>query len=101
MTAIVMTRYRTTVAEFEAAERSGRGELRALAQAARTEGCLHHRVAGSDDDREVVIIDEWQDEEAYNRFMLNPAVVEILRRLGLHDPPESDYYRTIYDPIEF
>jgi hypothetical protein len=55
----------------------------------------------SDDNQEVIIIDEWLDEEAYNRFSLNPAVIELVARFGLHEPPESDYYRTIYDVGEF
>jgi len=39
--------------------------------------------------------------EAYNRFALNPTGIEIVRRFGLDDPPESDYYRTIYSSAEF
>jgi len=101
MTAIVINRYRTTAAEIERGFHTRHTDGEALAEIARAEGCLHHRLAVSDDDQEVIIIDEWQDEEAYNRFSLNPAVIEIVTRFGLAEPPESDYYRTIYDVGEF
>ena len=101
MTAIVINRYRTTAAEIERGAHARHSDGEALAEIARAEGCLHHRLAVSDDDQEVIIIDEWQDEEAYNRFSLNPAVIEIVTRFGLAEPPESDYYRTIYDVGEF
>jgi quinol monooxygenase YgiN len=100
MTAIVIIRYRTTEAEIEGAERDRRSDVEAIAEIARAEGCLDHRMAVSDDDREVIMIDEWPDEEAYNRFALNPTVIELVRRFGLHDPPESDYYRRIYGAAE-
>ena len=101
MTAIVINRYRTTAAELESRTHARHSDIEALAEIARAEGCLHHRVAISDDNREVIMIDEWQDEKAYNRFALNPAVIEIVTRLGLQEPPESDYYRTMYDVGEF
>jgi quinol monooxygenase YgiN len=101
MTAIVIVRYRTTESQIAGVERSRPGDVEALAEIARAEGCLHHRVAVSDDDREVIMIDEWEDEDAYNRFALSPDVIEITNRFGLHDPPESDYYRTIDGAAEF
>jgi hypothetical protein len=58
-------------------------------------------MAVSDDNREVIMIGEWQDAEAYNRFALDPAVIEIVTRFGLQEPPESDYYRTMYGVGEF
>jgi quinol monooxygenase YgiN len=79
------------------------GDFEALAEIAKAEGCLHHRVAlGDDDDNEVILIDEWPDKQAYDRFTLNPAVLDILQGLALdEDPPETDYYRAIPDPGEF
>jgi quinol monooxygenase YgiN len=46
------------------AERDRRSDVEAIAEIARAEGCLDHRMAVSDDDREVIMIDEWEDEEA-------------------------------------
>lgn len=101
MTAIVINRYRTNAAVIEEGARAGRGNVEALAEMARAGGCLHHRVAVSDDNREIIMIDEWQDEEAYNRWALKPDVIEIVTRFGLNEPPESDYYRAIYGVGEF
>jgi quinol monooxygenase YgiN len=101
MTAIVIARYRSNAADYERVASFRHADFDALTEIARAEGCLHHRVAVSDDDNEVILIDEWPDAEAYNRFALNPAVVDILRRFALLDPPETDYYRSIPDPAEF
>jgi quinol monooxygenase YgiN len=101
MTAIVINRYRTNAAEIESGARALHRDVEALGEMARAAGCLHHRVAASDDDLEVIMIDEWQDEETFNRFVLSPDVIEIVERFGLQEPPESDYYRTIYDVGEF
>ena len=101
MTAIVITRLKSHAADWERATRSRPGEFDVLSEMAKAEGCLHHRVAVSDDDRDVILIDEWPDEEAYNRFALNPTVIDLLQGLALQDPPETDYYRSIKDPAEF
>jgi quinol monooxygenase YgiN len=101
MTAIVINRYRTNAAEIEGGTRARQRDVEAIAEIARAAGCLHHRIAVSDDDREVIMIDEWQDEEAFNRFALNPDAIEIVARFGLDEPPESHYYRTMYGVGEF
>jgi len=101
MTAIVITRYKSSAADYERVARLRPRDFDALSVIAKAEGCLHHQVAVSDDDRDVILIDEWPDKEAYNRFALNPAVVDLLRGWSLEDPPETDYYRLIHDPAEF
>jgi quinol monooxygenase YgiN len=101
MTAIVIARYRSSAADYERLGRLRHADFDTLLEIARAEGCLHHRVAVSDEDREVILIDEWPDEDAYNRFALNPAAIDILRGWALEDPPETDYYRLIHDPAEF
>lgn len=101
MTAIVITRYKSEADDYQRVVRRQPGDFDVLAEIARAEGCLHHRVAVSDDDGDVILIDEWPDKEAYNRFTLNPAVVDVLRGLALEDPPETFYYRAIPDPVEF
>jgi quinol monooxygenase YgiN len=101
MTAIVIARYSSSAAEFERTGRRRPGDFEALAELARAEGCLHHRVAVSDNDRHVITINDWPDAEAFNRFSVNPAVIDILRAWGLDDPPQADYYHTIDSPGEF
>jgi heme-degrading monooxygenase HmoA len=101
MTAIVIARYRSNAAEFERTGRRRPGDFEALAELASAEGCLHHRVAVGDDDRDVISINEWPDAEAFNRFSVNPAVIDILQAWGLDDPPQADYYHTIDSPGEF
>jgi quinol monooxygenase YgiN len=101
MTAIVIARYRSNAADYERIAQVRHADFDVLKEIAVAEGCLHHRVAVSDEDQEVILIDEWPDAEAYNRFALNPAVINILRGWALEDPPETDYFRLIHDPAEF
>jgi len=98
---IALLRRRGPSGDLGAVARRRPGDFEALAELASAERCLHHRVAVSDDNRDVISINEWPDAEAFNRFSVNPAVVDILRAWGLNDPPEADYYRTIYSPGEF
>jgi quinol monooxygenase YgiN len=101
MTAIVILRYRSDAAAYERVLRFHRADFDVLTEIARAEGCLHHRVAVSDDDRQLVVVDEWPDTDAYNRFSSNPAVIEILRGWALDDPPTTDYYRSLHDQTDF
>jgi quinol monooxygenase YgiN len=101
MTAIVITRYKSEAADYERVTHRQPGDFDVLAEIAKAEGCLHHRAAVSDDNRDVILIDEWPDKAAYDRFALNPAVIDVLRGMALVDPPETDYYHLIRDPAEF
>jgi hypothetical protein len=101
MTTIVILRHRSNAADYERVMRSRHADFDVITEISAKEGCLHHRVAVSDEDQELVIIDERPDAESYNRFSRNPVVIDILRGWELEDPPETAYYRTIHDPTDF
>ena len=74
--------------------------LRRIADDARARGCLHYRFGVGDG--VVVVIDEWESPEHFQRFFEgNPDIEAIMRDAGAQGEPEIAFSEAIETPDQF
>ena len=79
----------------------GEGDrLRAIADAARADGCLHHRFGVGDG--YVLVVDEWETAEHFQRFFEgNEELPGVMRDAGARGEPEFTFTEAITSPDQF
>ncbi|WP_436533394.1 hypothetical protein [Actinoplanes sp. HUAS TT8] len=71
-----------------------------IAEAGRALGCLRHSFAAGDG--EVLVIDEWVDEDAFHKFFESqPDTRRLIEAAGAQTPPEVAFYRRLDMPGQF
>jgi hypothetical protein len=61
---------------------------------ARELGCIHHTFAAENGD--VVVMDEWESKEAFEKFFNgNEDVEQVMRDMGVQSEPEIHFYRPL------
>jgi quinol monooxygenase YgiN len=74
--------------------------LKGIARAGQAAGAVHHVFAGGDG--EVLVIDEWSDEAAFQKFFdSQPDIPKIMQAAGAKGAPEITVYRKLAMPDEF
>lgn len=66
---------------------------------AKAQGCLHHRFGVGDGF--VVVVDEWESPEHFQRFFENPELAEMMRDSGAQGEPEVTFTEAIETPDQF
>lgn len=77
------------------------GELmQRVSAAGRVAGATRHAFAAGDN--EILVIDEWPDEKAFQEFFTNqPEIPEIMHDGGAQGPPQITFYRILDTPDRF
>jgi|ERR1041384_3707679 hypothetical protein len=71
-----------------------------IAAAGKAAGAIRHIFAGGDN--EVLVIDEWPDEQSFQAFFASqPEIADVMRDGGAQGPPETTFYRTLNTPDQF
>ena len=71
-----------------------------VSAAGRAAGAIRHTFAGGDN--EILVIDEWPDEKAFQEFFENqPEIPNIMRDGGAQGQPEIKFYRVLDTPDKF
>src|SRR3954467_12918982 len=74
--------------------------LRGIAERARGAGCIHHTFAAGDG--EVVVMDEWESPEAFQRFFESEQdIAELMAAVGVEEQPAPTFYRPLRLGDEF
>jgi hypothetical protein len=73
--------------------------LRGLAQSARDAGCIHHRFGVGDGF--VVVVDEWDNPESFQRFISSDAIAAAIGEMGGRGEPEVDITEAVDSPDQF
>lgn len=101
MSVIVILRIPGKPADLEDYAAGPGGEvMRRIAAAGKAAGAIRHIFAGSDN--EVVVIDEWPDEQSFQVFFASqPEIADVMRDGGAQGPPETTFYRKLSTPDQF
>jgi hypothetical protein len=68
-----------------------------ISEAGRVAGATRHAFAGGDG--EVLVIDEWPNAEAFQRFFdSQPEIPKLMREAGAEGAPEISIYRKLNTP---
>ncbi len=74
--------------------------MQRIAEAGRAAGAVRHTFAGSED--EVLVIDEWPDEQSFQTFFASqPEIADVMREGGAQGPPVTTFYRKLDTPDQF
>jgi hypothetical protein len=73
--------------------------LREIAQTARDAGAIHHRFGIGDGF--VVVVDEWDSAESFQRFISSDEVVAVIGEMGAQGEPVVDISEAVDSPDQF
>jgi hypothetical protein len=101
MSVIAMLRIKGNPADLERYAAGPGGELmRRIGEAGKAAGAVSHHFAGGDG--EVLVIDEWPDEQTFQKFFADqPQIADVMRDGGAQGPPEISFYRVLDTPDQF
>ena len=73
-----------------------------IAERAKSLGCLHHRFLASEDGTTVVVVDEWESKEAFEKFFNEGEDVRaLMESAGVTEPPKVTFWRPLDTPDQF
>ena len=101
MSVIVTIRVPGNAADLESyAAGPGGDVLRRISEVARAAGATRHRFAAAPGG--ILVIDEWPDEETFQKFFANqPEIGDVMRDAGAQGPPEITFSRVLHTPDQF
>jgi hypothetical protein len=66
--------------------------LQTIIDRAQSMGCTRHRFYGNG--TEVLVVDEWPDEETFQKFFeASPEIKDLMDNAGVTTPPEITFWR--------
>jgi hypothetical protein len=100
MSVLVVTKVVGDTATFQQALRDRAAEFESVAERAKAMGAVHHRFGIGDG--YVLVVDEWEDPERFEKFMGDPAMQEFIGSIGAAPaPPEVMFAGAISSPDQF
>ena len=98
MSVVVILRVPGNPADLERYASGPGGEvMQRIADAAKAAGVIRHTFAGGNN--EVLVIDEWPDEQSFQTFFASqPEIADVMRDAGAQGPPETAFYRKLNTP---
>jgi quinol monooxygenase YgiN len=101
MSVLVIARFQGDVGKFNQALSDHAAEFAKFAEEARTSGGgIHHRFGVGDG--YVVVIDEWESVEHFQKFFANPDLQALIAASGAAaQPPEITMAEAISSPDEY
>lgn len=59
-------------------------------------GAIHHRFLASADGTEIIVIDEWESPEAFQKFFeSSPEIPQIMAETGVSSEPEITFWHEL------
>jgi heme-degrading monooxygenase HmoA len=100
MSVYMSLRVKADPARLEEVARDQHDLLMAIAERAKGQGAIHHTFAATDGD--VVVMDEWESEGAFQRFFeSDPDIPKLMQAAGASGEPEINFYRPLKLGDEF
>jgi len=100
MSVLVITKFHGDTAKFRQALADRGDEFAKIVDTARAAGAIHHRFGIGDDF--VVVQDEWESAEQFQRFFADPGLQEFIASTGAAPaPPEVIVCEAVSSPDQF
>jgi heme-degrading monooxygenase HmoA len=75
--------------------------IQAVSRRGKSMGAIHHRFAATDDG-EIVVIDEWESREQFERFFAESQEIgELMQAIGVQSEPEITFFEPLSIGDEF
>ena len=100
MSVLVIGKFKGDTAKFRQALADRAGEFAKISEESKAVGGLHHQFGVGDG--YVLIIDEWESVEQFQKFMANPELQAFIGSVGgAPEPPEVIVAEAITSPDQF
>jgi hypothetical protein len=97
---LIVGKFQGDTAKFRQALTDRAGEFTKIADSARAAGAIHHRFGLGDGF--VVIVDEWESPEQFQRFFADPDLQAFIGSVGaVPGPPELTVTEAVASPDQF
>jgi len=94
MSVFMVMRVKGDPRQLEEYAKNDGGTMRAIADESRVAGAMRHAFAGGTG--EILVIDEWPDEESFHTFFANqPDIPGVMQAAGAQGVPEISFYRKL------
>jgi heme-degrading monooxygenase HmoA len=81
---------------FEATINSDPDRLQGIAERAKSYGAIHHAFYANTEGNEVLVVDEWPSEEAFQRFFADsPDIGQMMGEAGMTNEPRPVFWREL------
>lgn len=86
--------------KFQEVASGNRDLLQSISDRAKGEGCIHHRWATQDG--QVLVIDEWESPEAFQRFFEGEEkIAQLMQEAGVSSRPQPEFWKPVEVGDEF
>jgi hypothetical protein len=97
MSTLMIFRAKGDAGKLEASTNADPDAIRAIAEKAKSYGLLRHRFFGTDD--EIIVVDEWPNQESFERFFAaSPEIQDLMAAVGVTEPPVVTFARELDVP---
>jgi heme-degrading monooxygenase HmoA len=96
MSVIMMLRAKADPKRLREVINSDPSRVEAIDARAKEHGAIHHRFIGNVDGSEIVVLDEWESPEAFQRFFeASPDIGQIMQEVGVTSEPEVTFWNEL------
>ncbi len=100
MSVLVTGKFQGDTVRFRQSLTDRAGEFAKISEMARAEGGIHHRFGVGDGF--VMIVDEWETAEQFQRFFSNPDLQAFIGSIGADPaPPEITITEAVFSPDQY
>src|SRR3954466_7785345 len=94
MSVLMLLRVKADATKVEKISHDEPAIMKAIIEAATSHGLIRHRFFGTAD--EVIVVDEWPDEESFQKFFSGtPEVQQLLASAGVTTQPDVTFARQL------
>jgi heme-degrading monooxygenase HmoA len=102
MTVMMGLRISVDPARFEKVVAGNPDRVIQIAERAKQGGALHHRFYASEAGDEVLVVDEWESADDFQRFFeSSPDIGEMMGEAGVTSQPQPVFWRELDTPDKF
>jgi hypothetical protein len=96
MSVIMMLRAKADPERLRETINSDESRVQTINARAKELGGTHHRFIGSADGTEVIVLDEWESPEAFQKFFeSSPEIPEMMQEIGVTSEPEITFWHEL------
>ncbi len=101
MSVLMAAKFRGDTARFRRALVERADELAKFSEMSQSQGAIHHRFGVGDGF--VLVIDEWESPEHFEKFFANPDLQALIGEMGADpaSPPEITFVEAVASPDQY
>jgi hypothetical protein len=100
MSVIVIVKLKGDKVAFEKLIAERGQEMKEISTRGQAAGAIHHRF-GANADGTIVIVDEWNNAESFQKFFSDPEIAELMKGSGVEGAPEFLIVDALDTPDQF